>query len=266
MNQILENREMSGFPVSIGTGLALESLFNPTQSVIDPDRKFDKVKDIKRYDLFLFNVETLIRNITSSISSDDLAFVKDEDIYLTLEDEIDFLKYLFEEENLDVKFFYNDCSFYKDSYPNDIRKPSTVKQLRYESIVKHCIKRLTKEHKDVKIFSMYPRYEGNRSALILTRYVVDLLGFDKFRLLDLLESHTGSVKTRKDYNSKYYPIPREDMSTLPLYLSLLVKFGDKVIFKPRSMKERLETFKHLKDMRVNPLTSEYSLALKLKIK
>ena len=54
----------------------------------------------------------------------------------------------------------------------------------------------------------------------------------------LLESHTGKIKTRVEWNSKYYPYPSGDMSILPFNRTLLLVFGDKIQFSPNEMKLR----------------------------
>lgn len=256
-------RDMSGFPVSIGTGLALETLFQPVMDVIDPERKVDQVANLKRYDAYIFNVDTLIRNLLSSLDRTVLDTVKPVDVYITIAQEIAWISNFFmHEHGLDVRFFINSYSYYKKEYKDSFRIPATPKQIREEKLHEFCRSHLLKNppiRKGIDKFKQVIKYDDLKSILLLSHVPADLLSFKYFRVLDLLESHTGKVKTRKDYNSKYYPLPSEDMSFLPFYEYGLVVFGDKHMFKPKPMKERKEYYNSLKRMGVNPFTSEYAL-------
>ena len=47
-------RETSSFPLSVATGLALETLFTPTQESIDPERVVENLPDLSVYSLYIF--------------------------------------------------------------------------------------------------------------------------------------------------------------------------------------------------------------------
>lgn len=64
----IHDRTTSGFPVSISTGLALESIFSPRQAVYDPDRVTPPRVDLSKYQEFWVNTATLFRNMVSASS------------------------------------------------------------------------------------------------------------------------------------------------------------------------------------------------------
>lgn len=260
MHELLTNRAMSGFPVSIGTGLALETLFQPTQDVIDESRDVIKMEDLSQYSLYVFNLSTLLRNLISTLPSKELFRIPRKEILATLVDEMDFITNHFDAQSIEVKFYVHTYKFVKDVYrdPKYLRKPSTDQQHLIESITEYCLEKLKKEesvstfHKDIK-------YEKQDSVLLFTHVPFDLLSHGRFMKLDLLESHTGLIKTRKDWWSKYYPIPREDMSFMPFHEYALSVFGDRVMFKPAPLAERKSLLESMRKKGVNPLTSELGM-------
>jgi hypothetical protein len=60
--------------------------------------------------------------------------------------------------------------------------------------------------------------------------------------LDLLESHTGKLKPRYEWGSKFYPLGDRDMSHLPFIEKLLLIFGDKVLIQPALTKIRQQVY------------------------
>lgn len=252
---------MSGFPVSIGTGLSLETLFTPVQDVYDTTREVKNLPDLGVYSVYLFNVSTLLRNLINAINYKDLVTIPVPEIHAALLDEIDFLTNHFVSSQINIKFYINNYTFVKNVYKDKdkLRESSTDKQKYTDSIFQYCLDRI-KKNDDVEEFSKDIHYDKRDSALIFTHIPFDLLSYGNFVKLDLLESHTGLIKTRKDWNTKYYPIPNQDMSFLPFMEYLLVTFGDHVMFKPDPISKRNEVYEALKKKGVNPLTTEFSMS------
>lgn len=260
MNNVLSNRIQSGFPVSIATGMALETLFTPVQSVYDDTRKVPDKINLEDYNNYIFNVSTFLRNITTSIPSSNILFVPKKDILDILMDEIEWLTEFFHAEGLTINFYANNYNFVKSTYDKDniLRKPTTDKQMAMDNIFKYCLDHLSKQD-EVTQFSNSVHFNKEDQALIFTHVPWDLLSYNRFVKLDLLESHTGLVKSRKLWNTKYYPIPEHDMSFLPFMEKLLTTFGDNVMFKPAPIKERIDLWSVMKRKNVNPLTTEKNL-------
>ncbi len=256
-NLLVESRGTS-FPVSIGTGLSLETLF-PTETPIDDSRIFKKLENLSTYNLYAFNIATLLRNIITSVSFKDLVGVSKKQILETLLDEIDFITNFFQSNDLHVKFYINSYSYAKNAYKDKIRIPTTDHQFFIEDINKYCLNSFKKED-DVTHFSKNIHFNRDDSVLVMTHVAFDLLSYSNFHKLDLLESHTGLIKSRKEFNSKYYPLPNRDMSFLPFMEYLLTIFGDKVLFSPAPLKERIDLYNAMLKKGVNPLTSELSFS------
>lgn len=259
MNDLIESRETSGFPLSIGTGLALETLFTPIEPVVDETRVVENIPDLSVYTLYIFNVSTLLRNILSSFKSPEIVGVRNSVFLEILKEEIAFLKGFFEQNNVPIAFYINDYSYFKKAYEQKLRKVTTDKQLRLDDIVSYCLKSLSSDP-TIKKFNKDINYGKEHTALVMTHVPADLLSYGNFAKLDLLESHTGLIKTRKDWNSKYYPMPNKDMSFLPFMEYLLVTFGDKTMFSPAPIKERENLYNAMLKKGVNPLTSELSMS------
>lgn len=263
MNTLKDLYQTSSFPVSIGTGLSLETLFTPLTESVDPERVVENLPDLSVYTLYIFNVSTLVRNILSTFTFEQIANVPLDSVYEILNDEVEFLKGFFESNNVPIVFYVNSYSYFKKAYPDKLRKPTTDKQRRLDTILTYCLNKAGKEL-PVQKFDKDIHYGKEHRGLLFTHVPADLLSYGKFTTLDLLESHTGKIKSRKEWNTKYYPIPNKDMSFLPFMEYLLTTFGDKVMFSPDNLKKREEVYDSLKKKNVNPLTTEGALLFSLK--
>lgn len=260
INPIITQRPQSGFPVSIATGLALETIFEPTQEVYDPARVVPDKPDPNLYTDYLFNISTLARNLITSVPYSQLLSCSSKDITETLIEEIDYLKTLFQMHDKRLHFYISSYAYAKQTYPDKLRKATTQQQIYSYSLVEDCIK-VAKKLPTTLTFSKDISLPQGPSTLLLSHVPWDLLSYSKFKRLDLLESHTGIIKTRKDWNSKYYKVPDKDMSFLPFMEYLLTTFGDHVMFKPAPLKERIELYSSLLKKKVHPLMSEVALLM-----
>lgn len=255
---LLQERPQSGFPVSIGTGLALETVFEPTQDVFDAARAVPDRPEATRYTDYLFNVATVLRNLLTSIPYKDLRRCHPVDVISTMMEEVDYLKTLFSMEDKRLHFYINSYAFVQQNYKDRLRTATTEQQIYSHQLAEQCIKHF-KKTEPVLLFSKDVHLESSSSALVLTHVPWDLLSHHRFRRLDLLESHTGVIKTRKDWNTKYFKFAAKDMGFLPFMEYLLTTFGDNVMFKPKSVKDREALYESLLKKRVHPLMSELSL-------
>lgn len=263
MNSLESKRATSSFPVSVGTGLSLEALFTPISPQVDETRIIEPLPDLSVYSLYAFNITTLIRNLLNSFKFEDIAGVRNSLIYEIVEAEIFFLSSFFASNDVPITFYVNSYKYFTDTYKDKLRKPTTDHQHRISDIINYCSDQ-AKKIENVHKFSKDISFGKEHSVLVFTHVPADLLSYNNFTTLDLLESHTGIIKTRKNWNTKYYPIPNKDMSFLPFMEYLLSVFGDKVMFKPAPMKERMELYKTMQKKNVNPLTSELSMSFILK--
>src|SRR5574343_113330 len=111
--QTLNERAVSGFPVSIGTSLALESIFDSTQDPYDPERKIPQRIDVSNYQAFFVNISTLFRNLSSAVDKQAFLSATTGQLTATLEEEIEVITSLFQNEGGGVCkriFYFSDHS------------------------------------------------------------------------------------------------------------------------------------------------------------
>ncbi len=237
----LASRSMSAFPLSIGTSLALESLFKGRQDPYDPQREIPKIDNIDDYKLILINVNTLIRNIVGSVDYKLAEFLTEREIIIALRQEIlTIIDILIHEGEDKIKpyFYSRNYSLIKKTFFKakvvKFNEPTTAKQIIAGNQITKTLK-ILKEDSEFSFIhwvglSLIDRI--NTSAIMISHIPYDLLSWNKFNKLDLLESHTGILKTRKDFYTKYANSKKVDLSHIPFQRRLLAILGDNTMFKP----------------------------------
>lgn len=232
---MLNSRAVSGFALSIGTGLAFESIFNTTQPVYDPERKAPPKVNLKDYTHLWVNVGTLYRNMVGACKSADVPGISDKEFKDALALEMETIESLCKNEGsgliTPVFYFCTYASLYNNPGHKSIvlRNANTEKAKVYIAKLMSAIKMLEKEHLITVLDSdLNPPF--NQKALILTNIAWDLVSAKHFNRLDLIESHTGVLKNRSKWNTKYHKY--KDLSNLPFNSKLLKIFGDSEIFTP----------------------------------
>lgn len=233
----LAERATSALPLSIGTSLALESMFAGNQEPYDPDRLIPNRVKPSDYQECWINLATMFRNMAGSVDADVFASCSVQELADTMLTEIDVINNLFLVDargECTPKFYFSTYSDLRRRKAQgvDLRDPTSEKQLFYAKQLEQVLKALKKASEDIHEFSGPIDPKKKHKAIALTHFPYDLTHFDKFEKLDLLESNTGVLKDRSRWNSKYYPVPGEDMSHLPFFRKLLLVFGDKNHIKP----------------------------------
>ena len=177
--------------ISVGTAIALEALMKSE-------------KPIKHEHIFL-NVRTLFRNFHGAIDDAEgkqLKRLKDEFL-----DELGQIKTAVETaipgEITPVFYICSNASMSKMFKHAKLKAPSTSRQKNYASLERKVMEFIMESplKRKIKIFDCV--INGNNSkSLIMTHYPLELLSFKEFRSLELLESHTGVIKGRSEWNSK----------------------------------------------------------------
>ncbi len=256
------SRTLSSFPLSVGTGLALESLFTPTAERIDAEREIPNQIPINKYDELWVNVYTLYRNIMSAIQPADIPAVSPEDIAAAIASEMEVITGLLRNEGggrTIVRFYVSQYKGLDTKHPRAIlRVDSTIGQKSYRALWETAMAYFGKhmpEHKDIKVFknSVTPD-KAYPKAIILTHVPYDLLEHRKFSKLDLLESHTGVLKGYDKFYTKY--INGKDLFPLPFNPLLLQIFGDKETFRPMAIKIKKEVLEVATNSRWSPATTD----------
>jgi hypothetical protein len=231
----LENRVISSYPISISTSLALESLFSPRLPRYDEKRIIPENIDINKYQECWINISTLFRNLSASVNK--VVFLASSPAHLAsvLLSEIEVIESLFLNEGNGVckPYFYH-LDYTDFPITVKLRQPKTEGQKQYENKLKETLKIMHDGYSYV--FSkntVSPKSKCN--GLIITHIPYDLLSYNKFSTLHLLESNTGKLKDRNTWNTKYLKIGETFLGNLPFNRKLLFVFGDKVMLQPQDI-------------------------------
>lgn len=239
MDKVFEDRTISSFGVSIGTGIMLESVFKTTTPRYDEKREIPTHVNIDMYKYHIYNAATLARNILSSVKEKDkLEILKRRDFIPTLLNEISTLNALYVNTKCAMVLFIPE-------YKHVLERINHGKSPAGDIILAHSI--LSEVNKLPKTLEMQslrdtyklPRVEG--PVLITSHACMDLL--NKNVDMIMLESHTGKIKNKYEWYTKYHNIGSKPMQVFPFMEELLYVLGDGayVYHMPVSLRTQLHT-------------------------
>lgn len=257
-SEILNNRTHGLSGISVGTHLALESLFFNSLLPFDEEREFKKL-NIKDYSYHVFNVFTIIRNILNACEEKDkLKILMDKEFPNLLKDEVELINALYTGTTCKPYLFYPD-------YTEVIKKlnvkklPTATEPMKQLVNITNTVANLKKRkliqednlpNVGEKKKHLLPKLEGK--VLITTHCYVDL--FNKLDLY-LLESHTGVLKTKNQWNTKYHQVGESDLSNLPFEQSIYYLLGDRNLVVPSKLMLRRKLLEIAKKFNWSPLTT-----------
>lgn len=239
-------RAIGAYPVSIATSLCLESIAVGPLPAYDPDRVVPAMIDISQYDVVYVNAATLFRNILGALPSGGDKSVVAGDIYMALAFEIELINKLI----VEISFGKTKVVFYTSQYAGldkkhphaKFRVDTTEKQMVYTAIlqntISYYIKQQAKEN-TIEIVDVLVKPASKVKGLIITHYAYDLLAAKHFNSLDLLETHTGVLKTKSMWYTKL--TGGKDLMRIPFGSMALQVFGDSQTFygQPAKVKEQV---------------------------
>lgn len=237
------NRAVGAFPISIATSIALEHVFG-VQSEANPE---PKPKAIQNYREFWINIKTLFRNLHGSLEKQSAPQVLADEMADALWQDMETLASMVNQYSngvTKVVFYLSNYKGIKQKFKMAIVKGDhTEKQLAYAMLMENTIKKLLKDHgrtqeQEIRLFDVYLQPTVSVSTLILTHIAYDLVSYRNFGKLSLIESHTGTIKTREMWYTKYHS--GKDLPMLPFMEGLLPVFGDNEFFSPLNRKSRAE--------------------------
>lgn len=241
--RLLAERMTGQFPVSIATSLALEAGLG-----IHPEIESKTVR-FSEYNEFWVNLRTVYRNMMGAMEGDASSMVLGQFVAEEMQREMDRIQDIVAPAMKGRVVFY--VSNYKDvekKYPNArIRVDNTQKQKIFRKTMTDAIQHLlflekppahTKEVSRIKVFDLALKPEVQLKTLILTHIPYDLLSAKHFGSLDLLESHTGHIKGRAQWYTKYYN--GKELLKIPFREDLIQVFGDNELFHPYPIEQRKE--------------------------
>ena len=258
MSDIIHARVTGTYPLSIATSVAIEALTTPV-------KKGDTTElPISKYSHFWINLRTLARNIITAVGTDNRNQLTANDIESALYTEMAFIEEEVKRHNPEIKVIYYGSDLDLTLYPFCIKRKHTapVKAL-VESLIVSSIAKVLKHFKNnptdrYELLHFRNKLKPNKlppqTAIILTHIAFDLVAYKDFKSLTLIESHTGAIKERSEWYTKYYD--GEKLSRLPFNEKLLQIFGDKESFSPLDPNLREAILKVAEKYRWTPLTTE----------
>lgn len=234
--EVISERAVGQFPISIASSLAFESAIGILPEAPMPE------PEIKKRDLIMVNVRTMIRNLLGSFEKESKIHLENYTLAEALVGEMRVM------ETLAVEHSNGRCNveFYNCSYSDIqskfsralIKVPTTPLQVAYMGIEQDILKYIKEDFKSAAPVEEYTREFKDHpgDALIVTHFPIDLLQRYRFNSLSLLESHTGSIKPPLLWNTKLHN--GKEFEILPFDRMTLQMFGDGVIFAPMPIKIR----------------------------
>ncbi len=239
----INERAVGQYPISIATSLALESAAG-----IHPDIPVDKVP-ILEYKQLWINVRTLFRNFLGSLEPTAANIIAADGVTYALAAEMDQIIQVvtsISEGKTRCVFYYSNYDLDKNKHKGFaehkigvLRVDTTDKQKSYTELHNATMKLLLPQCDFIKRFDT--KIESANivpPSMILTHYAYDLLSSNKFSKLVLLESHTGHIKDKGQWYTKY--LNGKELSQIPFREGFLEIFGDNETYRPADIKLRRE--------------------------
>jgi len=236
----ISTRTVGQYPISIATSLALEAAFD-----IYPDRPPLGKQPIFDYDELWINLRTLYRNLIGSLDKDAAKAVHPEELAEGLMDDIEMINSIITTETnrkVSVVFYYCNYSDLEFHFKHStIRMDNTDKQKEYTLIHNRTIKLVLDKQKQsqsnlIRVFDLKFQVDRLKRVLLLTNYAIDLLNLKSFSHLTLLESHSGHLKEKSQWYTKFSD--SKELAQIPFRADMLQVFGDSTIFRPMDIRLR----------------------------
>jgi hypothetical protein len=270
MFDAIASRTISAFPLSVGTSLAMESVFEGSLPPIDPARNPPSKVNINDYHAVYVNVGTLFRNMYNAIDKNALQYLRASEMGDALGVEIDVISDAIKQHSNGLVKVYFYMASYQDlqkRYPRGARRePRTHLQLMYSKLYTNTMVLMGRRGRTpggVPLFSIDSKFSNpGKKCLLISHFAVDLLNWRHFKQLDLLESHTGALKMRHEWYTKYYD--GRDLNMLPLNGILLTVFGDDHTFRPQTQGMKRSLLETAKARRWNCLSTPQEIIAGIK--
>lgn len=255
--QYFSDRAVGQYPLSIATSLAMESACG-----IHPEIKVDS-PPLPEYEELWVNVKTLYRNFMGALEDQDAKSVSYEAVSESLQQEMEQIEELTKASapNCRVVFYVSNYDGIKQRYKHATeRVDNTDKQKLFSAIYRNAVKHMTHAlgpNGKLKIFDLKLKVTEPKKTLILTHIAYDLLSAKEFKELVLLESHTGKLKERGQWYTKFYN--GKDLAMIPFNEGFLQIFGDSETFRPQDIRFRKEILEIAEQYKWNQLTTKAKL-------
>lgn len=245
-------RAFGHFPLSIGTSLALEGLYalertvepsgssfvdSQRQRMVANNQRF--LKSTTQYAAVWVNLETIVRNVIEAYSKDEFKSQHLNDLVNDVFEDIEAIQTLIaehDENNRELVVFIEDATERKWLFPHaQWKTPTTKAQIDkayfHNNITRMVVDALLKDKQPLRVIKRHPPVSNDR-IIMISHFPHQLFWGRYFTNILLLESHTGMLKERRQWNSKLKGISQKDpMPFNPFTLQVL---GDGQLFAGES--------------------------------
>lgn len=232
----LADRQVSGLPISVATSLAIESACGVHPEI---PVKYAPAKD---YQCLYINIRTLIRNIHGAVATEIKKILTPDAVFMALVEELTIIESAISQAtNGTCKVVYYVCSYKSipTKYPmaalKAINSPLQEQFVHLETAVLKKIfdnvSGILSQHTIVGTDIKVEPISRVSKVMMLTHLPVDLLNDKNFYSLRLLESHTGAIKNKAQWNTKL--TDGRHLPRIPFNRITLQVFGDnRAMFMP----------------------------------
>ncbi len=252
----ITNREVGLLQLSIASSLAIESFCGLTP----PKGETVAYNVSEQFDTLWINLRTLFRNYLGAINDGrrphHTAVAKDliEEIFLITQ-----IVAEYSGNRCSVMCYFSNYSDVERKHQGAVvRAMSTEKQKEIHTFALRVFSELFKRIKKhnipfMGINDLITKW-GFVNNAILTHYAYDLLAHSVTFRLTLLESHTGALKSKALWHTKY--LDGKNLPMIPFTRQFLQIFGDKETFRPFDPKVRKDIIEIATKYKWNSNTSK----------
>lgn len=267
MSKALATRALGQFPLSIATSIAFESMFNLQPADDAPPyvrRPKGNIKPITTFGELWINLRTLLRNIDGAIDKDVENMSSPIDYYRTLISELAVIENIVneipEEQRPQVRYFTKNYENLSRIWPNALFRDVTAPRLKVYSVLESNVMAYFAEdinkgtYSADKIIIADTFLTIGKKAALISHFPVDLVLTKGEKFFVLVESHTGAIKEKSEWNTKLrdgskYP-------RIPFDKAMVQIFGDKEnMLSPQTIQIRKKLGEISEKYHWNPLTT-----------
>lgn len=216
------------FPLSIATSLAIEGAVG-----IHPDHPVGP-KVMKDFTGHWVNVKTLFRNYYEAIGKENIPDVKIVDLIDSFRHELDAYRDVSQDQGqhkFQTVLYCPDYLGLQTRFPHAIlRTDNTPNQVLFSKSMTTVLGQIIKNEKElIRLYPLKITEPQPTNTLMLTHYAYDLTT-KVFENLSLLESHTGAIKDKSRWYTKFYN--GKELPMIPFREAFISIFGDNQLFRP----------------------------------
>ena len=258
---------MGNIPISIATALAIDGLYNRHPD-IKPVSPIPATKAKKIY----INARTLHRNIMGAVGDNDKAMnVKPREYAEVIIHEVNEIQSALSQEGYPLELVWYLPTYHsiaKKCGNGELRQLTTDNQKAKNKLENDTLQFIVEHYKSLEVkpylaVDMEIEVAQYSDIFIMTHLPVDLLFIKNVADVYLVESHTGKVKPKEQWYTKFYS---DKSPRIPFTKGTLLFLGDSGgFFKPQPVKARRRLLEIAESRKWNAHTTESRMFLGLEL-